>query len=230
MRRTTWPWPERVGPAAVVVLALGGAGLRNAAARVDGASRLVLSDAALMPLLAERRNEAAAAIAVSRWAGRARTAQEWMSLGAATATLLQVGPQPGRPPAMVVAGLEEIRSKLGPDAPPAAALSRDPVVWGSLRVSAATAAEALRRSALPGWDPVPPLGAIGAAIRSGQAVDDAVWATIGAAGFAALEAGRAGRTDLRDEIEGMVADPPSAPDGMAGRFVLTRIGIPSSGG
>lgn len=63
----------------------------------------------------------------------------------------------------------------------------------------------------------------GTAILQGATPPDGAWSQPGRAGFAALMAGRSGRTDLVPAIEAMVAAPPSPADAAAGRYALSRL-------
>lgn len=156
--------------------------------------------------------------------------EEIVALAAATGTLMGLPPD-GHPRTAtdLLAGQETLRQamaeKCGDCAPAAANMLSAPHGFGDRPTSAAVAAEALARGGELGVDPMAPFGGVGAAIRRGEDVDEGVWAMPGVAGFAALEAARAGRVDLRPKIQrladGEAAAEPA--DQFAAREALARL-------
>ncbi len=98
----------------------------------------------------------------------------------------------------------------------------DAMAWRSTSVrSVAVVGERLARAGGP--DTLPPLGAVAATIRKGELPDEAVWATPGAAGLAALELGLRGDPRDRALLERAAVDGPTAEDRLAARYALTRL-------
>ncbi len=101
--------------------------------------------------------------------------------------------------------------------------------WGLARarpvpagVATSTTGEALRATVLPlaaapGWDSV---DGVMVAIRHGQVPPAELWTRPGLAGLAALEARRAGRTDLDTQIAALAEQGPTPMDELAARWAL----------
>lgn len=90
----------------------------------------------------------------------------------------------------------------------------------SVPLSAGVVGERLARSAAAGSDPLPPVGALVAALRRGEDVD--VWDEPGLAGLAVLELARLGRAD-RGLFERIAADGPTPADRAAAAYALAGL-------
>ncbi len=156
---------------------------------------------------------------------------ELLALAAATGTLLGLPPDgEHRDPADLLAGQETLRLAMVAscaDCAPAAANMVGAIdAFGARPTSAAVVAEAMARGSAPGVDASPPLGEVGVAIRRGGTPILDTWTTPGVAGFAALEAARAGRVDLAAAIRGVARGEGGVgpADRLAADAALSRMG------